>query len=83
MHALAPVDGRPDPAIVHNLLLEIVSRLDSLAANAIAFKCAVRAPYRPQRPFDRIQDVGRWFAPSKVIDRNGMTFRRRGRASAS
>ncbi|MGW0200503.1 TIGR02677 family protein [Nonomuraea sp. NPDC003201] len=38
LHALARVDGRsPDPAIVHNLLLEIMSRLDSLAANAIAF----------------------------------------------
>ncbi|GAA3643027.1 TIGR02677 family protein [Nonomuraea antimicrobica] len=37
LHALAGVGERPDPAIVHNLLLEIMSRLDSLAANAIAF----------------------------------------------
>ncbi|WP_084958885.1 TIGR02677 family protein [Thermoactinospora rubra] len=37
LHALAGVGERPDPAIVHNLLLEVMSRLDSLAANAIAF----------------------------------------------
>jgi uncharacterized protein (TIGR02677 family) len=32
---LSQVD--PDPAVVHNLLLELMSRLDSLAANASAF----------------------------------------------
>lgn len=37
LHALAEVNGQPDPAIVHNLLLEIMNRLDSLAANASAF----------------------------------------------
>jgi uncharacterized protein (TIGR02677 family) len=30
-------DSDPDPAVVHNLLLELTSRLDSLAANASAF----------------------------------------------
>lgn len=30
-------DPDPDPAVVHNLLLELTSRLDSLAANASAF----------------------------------------------
>ncbi|MFE3453284.1 TIGR02677 family protein [Nonomuraea sp. NPDC059194] len=37
LHALSALDARPDPAVVHNLLLEVMSRLDSLAANASAF----------------------------------------------
>ncbi|MDA0635979.1 TIGR02677 family protein [Nonomuraea sp. MCN248] len=37
LHALSALKGLPDPAVVHNLLLEIMSRLDSLAANASAF----------------------------------------------
>src|SRR6266545_1442637 len=37
LRALADLPERPDPAVVHNLLLELISRLDSLAANAGAF----------------------------------------------
>lgn len=39
LRALAELPGGtdPDPAVVHNLLLELSSRLDSLAANATAF----------------------------------------------
>ncbi len=37
LHALSALEGQPDPAVAHNLLLEIMSRLDSLAANASAF----------------------------------------------
>jgi uncharacterized protein (TIGR02677 family) len=37
LHALAGLGERPDPAVAHSLLLEIVNRLDSLAANASAF----------------------------------------------
>ncbi|MEV1005013.1 TIGR02677 family protein [Nonomuraea sp. NPDC050202] len=37
LHALAALGGNPDPAVVHNLLLEIMNRLTSLAANASAF----------------------------------------------
>lgn len=37
LHALTGLDERPDAAVVHSLLLEIVNRLDSLAANASAF----------------------------------------------
>ncbi|MBC6466732.1 TIGR02677 family protein [Actinomadura alba] len=34
---LADQPAHPDPAVVHNLLLELIGRLDSLAANASAF----------------------------------------------
>jgi uncharacterized protein (TIGR02677 family) len=37
LRALRDLPERPDPAVVHNLLLELMSRLDSLAANASAF----------------------------------------------
>ncbi|MDF2707071.1 MAG: hypothetical protein K0R62_2723 [Nonomuraea muscovyensis] len=50
LHALTGMDGEQDPAVVHNLLLEIMSRLDSLAANASAFMGGL------QRTID-LQDV--------------------------
>jgi len=37
LHALRDLPDHPDPAVVHNLLLELIGRLDSLAANASAF----------------------------------------------
>jgi uncharacterized protein (TIGR02677 family) len=37
LRALADLPAQPDSAVVHNLLLELISRLDSLAANAGAF----------------------------------------------
>ncbi|WP_279433634.1 TIGR02677 family protein [Actinomadura sp. KC345] len=37
LRALRDLPGHPDPAVAHNLLLELMSRLDSLAANASAF----------------------------------------------
>jgi uncharacterized protein (TIGR02677 family) len=37
LRALAALPADPDPAVVHNLLLELIGRLDSLAANASAF----------------------------------------------
>lgn len=37
LRALHDLPDDPDPAVVHNLLLELVGRLDSLAANASAF----------------------------------------------
>ena len=37
LRALHDLPEDPDPAVVHNLLLELVGRLDSLAANASAF----------------------------------------------
>ena len=37
LRALADLPDQPDSAVVHNLLLELISRLDSLAANAGAF----------------------------------------------
>ncbi|MFG1998606.1 TIGR02677 family protein [Spirillospora sp. NPDC048911] len=37
LRALRDLAEYPDPAVVHNLLLELVGRLDSLAANASAF----------------------------------------------
>jgi uncharacterized protein (TIGR02677 family) len=37
LRALRDLPERPDPAVVHNLLLELTGRLDSLAANAGAF----------------------------------------------
>src|SRR5690606_21544223 len=42
--------ARPDPAVVHSLLLELTSRLDSLADNASAFMAGL------QRTID-LQDV--------------------------
>ena len=50
LHALSALDATPDPAVVHNLLLEIMSRLDSLAANASAFMGSL------QRTID-LQDI--------------------------
>ncbi|GLZ08182.1 hypothetical protein Acsp03_56480 [Actinomadura sp. NBRC 104412] len=50
LRALLDLPARPDPAVVHNLLLELVSRLDSLAANASAFMSGL------QRTID-LQDV--------------------------
>jgi uncharacterized protein (TIGR02677 family) len=37
LRALHDLPGNPDPAVVHSLLLELMGRLDSLAANASAF----------------------------------------------
>ncbi|MFC5182479.1 TIGR02677 family protein [Actinomadura harenae] len=37
LRALRDLPEHPDPAVVHNLLLELMGRLDSLAANAGAF----------------------------------------------
>jgi uncharacterized protein (TIGR02677 family) len=50
LRALRDLPERPDPAVVHNLLLELMSRLDSLAANASAFMSGL------QRTID-LQDV--------------------------
>jgi uncharacterized protein (TIGR02677 family) len=50
LRALADLPDQPDPAVVHNLLLELISRLDSLAANAGAFMGSL------QRTID-LQDV--------------------------
>jgi uncharacterized protein (TIGR02677 family) len=52
LRALAelPADREPDPAVVHSLLLELSSRLDSLAANATAFMSSL------QRTID-LQDI--------------------------
>jgi uncharacterized protein (TIGR02677 family) len=50
LRALADLPERPDPAVVHNLLLELISRLDSLAANAGAFMGSL------QRTID-LQDI--------------------------
>ncbi|WP_243725409.1 TIGR02677 family protein [Actinomadura rubrisoli] len=50
LRALRDLPGHPDPAVVHNLLLELMSRLDSLAANASAFMSGL------QRTID-LQDV--------------------------
>jgi uncharacterized protein (TIGR02677 family) len=37
LRAMRDLAEHPDPAVVHNLLLELIARLDSLAANASAF----------------------------------------------
>lgn len=37
LRALRDLPEHPDPAVVHNLMLELIGRLDSLAANAGAF----------------------------------------------
>jgi len=37
LRALAGLSEDPDPAVAHNILLELIGRLDSLAANASAF----------------------------------------------
>jgi uncharacterized protein (TIGR02677 family) len=50
LRALAELPAGPDPAVVHNLLLELSSRLDSLAANATAFMGSL------QRTID-LQDI--------------------------
>ncbi|MGH3328391.1 MAG: TIGR02677 family protein [Streptomycetales bacterium] len=50
LRALRELPAEPDPAVVHNLLLELISRLDSLAANASAFMGGL------QRTID-LQDV--------------------------
>lgn len=50
LRALTELPEDPDPAIVHNLLLELANRLDSLAANASAFMSGL------QRTID-LQDV--------------------------
>ncbi|MEU8250429.1 TIGR02677 family protein [Nonomuraea sp. NPDC048916] len=50
LHALVGLGERPDAAVVHSLLLEIVNRLDSLAANASAFMGSL------QRTMD-LQDI--------------------------
>ncbi|MFC5747696.1 TIGR02677 family protein [Actinomadura rugatobispora] len=50
LRALRDLPGHPDPAVVHSLLLELMSRLDSLAANASAFMSGL------QRTID-LQDV--------------------------
>jgi uncharacterized protein (TIGR02677 family) len=50
LRALAGLAADPDPAVVHNLLLELSGRLDSLAANATAFMSGL------QRTID-LQDI--------------------------
>jgi uncharacterized protein (TIGR02677 family) len=50
LRALAELPAQPDPAVAHNLLLELISRLDSLAANASAFMGSL------QRTID-LQDI--------------------------
>jgi uncharacterized protein (TIGR02677 family) len=50
LRALAEFGAEPDPAVAHNLLLELSNRLDSLAANAGAFMSSL------QRTID-LQDV--------------------------
>jgi uncharacterized protein (TIGR02677 family) len=50
LRALAGLPADPDPAVVHNLLLELSGRLDSLAANATAFMSSL------QRTID-LQDI--------------------------
>jgi uncharacterized protein (TIGR02677 family) len=42
LRALHDLPEEPDPAIVHNLLLELMGRLDSLAANASAFMSSLQ-----------------------------------------
>jgi uncharacterized protein (TIGR02677 family) len=42
LRALHDLDDDPDPAVVHNLLLEVMGRLDSLAANASAFMSSLQ-----------------------------------------
>jgi uncharacterized protein (TIGR02677 family) len=50
LRALAALPADPDPAVAHNLLLELTGRLDSLAANATAFMSSL------QRTID-LQDI--------------------------
>lgn len=50
LRALASLPADPDPAVVHNLLMELTGRLDSLAANATAFMSSL------QRTID-LQDI--------------------------
>jgi uncharacterized protein (TIGR02677 family) len=42
LRALAGLGADPDPAVVHNLLIELSGRLDSLAANATAFMSSLQ-----------------------------------------
>jgi len=42
LRALRDLEDDPDPAVVHNLLLELMGRLDSLAANASAFMSSLQ-----------------------------------------
>ena len=42
LRALHDMEGELDPAVVHNLLLELTGRLDSLAANASAFMSSLQ-----------------------------------------
>ena len=42
LRALHDLPGNPDPAVVHSLLLELIGRLDSLAANASAFMSSLQ-----------------------------------------
>ena len=50
LRALHDLPDNPDPAVVHSLLLELIGRLDSLAANASAFMSSL------QRTLD-MQDI--------------------------
>jgi uncharacterized protein (TIGR02677 family) len=50
LRALAALPADPDPAVAHNLLMELTGRLDSLAANATAFMSSL------QRTID-LQDI--------------------------
>ena len=42
LRALHDLPDNPDPAVVHSLLLELIGRLDSLAANASAFMSSLQ-----------------------------------------
>jgi uncharacterized protein (TIGR02677 family) len=42
LRALFDLDSNPDPAVAHNLLLDLMGRLDSLAANASAFMSSLQ-----------------------------------------
>jgi uncharacterized protein (TIGR02677 family) len=42
LRALHDMEGDPDPPVVHNLLIELMGRLDSLAANASAFMSSLQ-----------------------------------------
>jgi uncharacterized protein (TIGR02677 family) len=42
LRALLDLDENPDPAVAHNLLLDLMGRLDSLAANASAFMSSLQ-----------------------------------------
>ena len=74
LRALAGLPADPDPAVVHNLLLELSGRVDSLAANATAFMSSLQRAIEVRRDGIDAVHVTAWEWDGKAHQRIERTF---------